>query len=108
VQWFLQEVFSSRWSLFTLLYGVLAFIEVGLTLKVSCRSGPAAELGLRKPKLGGSFTTSHRDVLLKEGRKCHFKQTWFLLDTDAWVRSSCILEGFDFGVGALLTFRITQ
>ena len=39
--------------LFTLLYGVLAFIEVGLTLKV-IKNGPAAELDYESPKLGGS------------------------------------------------------
>jgi cytochrome d ubiquinol oxidase subunit I len=38
---------------FTLLYGVLAFIEVGLTLKV-IKNGPAEELDYEDPKLGGS------------------------------------------------------
>lgn len=38
---------------FTLLYGVLAFIEVGLTLKV-IKNGPAEELDYENPKLGGS------------------------------------------------------
>jgi len=38
---------------FTLLYGVLAFIEVGLTLKV-VKNGPAEELDYEDPKLGGS------------------------------------------------------
>ena len=37
---------------FTLLYGVLAFIEVGLTLKV-IKNGPAEELDYEDPKLGG-------------------------------------------------------
>jgi cytochrome d ubiquinol oxidase subunit I len=38
---------------FTLLYGVLAFIEVGLTLKV-IKNGPATELDYENPQLGGS------------------------------------------------------
>jgi cytochrome d ubiquinol oxidase subunit I len=38
---------------FTLLYGVLAFIEVGLTLKV-IKNGPQTELDYVDPKLGGS------------------------------------------------------
>ena len=38
---------------FTLLCGVLAFIEVGLTLKV-IKNGPAEELDYEDPKLGGS------------------------------------------------------
>ena len=38
---------------FTLLYGVLAFIEVGLTLKV-IKNGPQTELDYEDPKLGGS------------------------------------------------------
>jgi cytochrome d ubiquinol oxidase subunit I len=38
---------------FTLLYGVLAFIEVGLTLKV-IKNGPATELDYESPQLGGS------------------------------------------------------
>ena len=38
---------------FTLLYGVLAFIEVGLTLKV-IKNGPQTELEYEDPKLGGS------------------------------------------------------
>lgn len=38
---------------FTLLYGVLAFIEIGLTLKV-IKNGPAAELDYEDPQLGGS------------------------------------------------------
>jgi cytochrome d ubiquinol oxidase subunit I len=38
---------------FTLLYGVLAFIEVGLTLKV-IKNGPAEELDYEDPNLGGS------------------------------------------------------
>jgi len=38
---------------FTLLYGILAFIEVGLTLKV-IKNGPAEELDYEDPKLGGS------------------------------------------------------
>ena len=38
---------------FTLLYGVLAFIEVGLILKV-IKNGPAEELDYEDPKLGGS------------------------------------------------------
>jgi cytochrome d ubiquinol oxidase subunit I len=38
---------------FTLLYGVLAFIEVGLTLKV-IKNGPAEELDYENPNLGGS------------------------------------------------------
>jgi cytochrome d ubiquinol oxidase subunit I len=38
---------------FTLLYGVLAFIEVGLTLKV-IKNGPATELDYEDPQLGGS------------------------------------------------------
>ena len=38
---------------FTLLYGVLAFIEVGLTLKV-IKNGPQTELDYENPKLGGS------------------------------------------------------
>jgi cytochrome d ubiquinol oxidase subunit I len=38
---------------FTLLYGVLAFIEVGLTLKV-IKNGPTTELDYEDPKLGGS------------------------------------------------------
>jgi len=40
---------------FTLLYGVLAFIEVGLTLKV-IKNGPQTELDYENPKLGGSDT----------------------------------------------------
>jgi cytochrome d ubiquinol oxidase subunit I len=38
---------------FTLLYGVLAVIEVGLTLKV-IKNGPAPELDYENPQLGGS------------------------------------------------------
>ena len=38
---------------FTLLYGVLAFIEVGLTLKV-IQNGPSVELDYQNPVLGGS------------------------------------------------------
>jgi cytochrome d ubiquinol oxidase subunit I len=38
---------------FTLLYGVLAFIEVGLTLKV-IQNGPTTELDYENPQLGGS------------------------------------------------------
>ena len=38
---------------FTLLYGFLAFIEVGLTLRV-IKMGPAEELDYADPKLGGS------------------------------------------------------
>lgn len=38
---------------FTLLYGVLAFIEVGLVLKV-IKNGPAPELDYESPKLGGN------------------------------------------------------
>lgn len=38
---------------FTLLYGVLAFIELGLILKIM-RNGPAEELDYEDPKLGGS------------------------------------------------------
>jgi cytochrome d ubiquinol oxidase subunit I len=38
---------------FTLLYGVLAFIEFGLILKV-IKNGPAEELDYEDPKLGGS------------------------------------------------------
>ena len=38
---------------FTLLYGVLAFIEVGLTLKV-IKNGPVEELDYEDPTLGGS------------------------------------------------------
>ena len=38
---------------FTLLYGVLAVIEVGLTLKV-IKNGPATELDYENPQLGGS------------------------------------------------------
>jgi cytochrome d ubiquinol oxidase subunit I len=38
---------------FTVLYGVLAFIEVGLTLKV-IKNGPAEELDYEDPTLGGS------------------------------------------------------
>ena len=38
---------------FTLLYGVLAFIEVGLTLKV-IKNGPATELDYEDPQLGGN------------------------------------------------------
>ncbi len=38
---------------FTLLYGVLAFIEVGLVLKV-IKNGPAVELDYNDPELGGS------------------------------------------------------
>ena len=38
---------------FTLLYGVLAFIEVGLTLRV-IKNGPQTELDYEDPKLGGS------------------------------------------------------
>ena len=40
---------------FTLVYGVLAFIEVGLTLKV-IKNGPQTELDYENPKLGGSDT----------------------------------------------------
>ena len=40
---------------FTLLYGVLAFIEVGLTLKV-IKNGPQTEIDYEDPKLGGSDT----------------------------------------------------
>jgi cytochrome d ubiquinol oxidase subunit I len=40
---------------FTLLYGVLAFIEVGLVLKV-IKNGPATELDYEDPQLGGSDT----------------------------------------------------
>jgi cytochrome bd ubiquinol oxidase subunit I len=40
---------------FTLLYGVLAIIEVGLTLKV-IKNGPQTELDYEDPKLGGSDT----------------------------------------------------
>jgi cytochrome d ubiquinol oxidase subunit I len=38
---------------FTLLYGVLAFIEFGLILKV-IKNGPAEELDYEDPQLGGS------------------------------------------------------
>jgi len=38
---------------FTLLYGVLALIEVGLTLKV-IKNGPSTELDYENPQLGGS------------------------------------------------------
>jgi cytochrome d ubiquinol oxidase subunit I len=38
---------------FTLLYGVLAVIEVGLTLKV-IKNGPAPEIDYENPQLGGS------------------------------------------------------
>ena len=38
---------------FTLLYGVLAFIEVGLTLKV-IKNGPSTELDYEDPQLGGN------------------------------------------------------
>jgi cytochrome bd ubiquinol oxidase subunit I len=38
---------------FTLLYGVLAFIEIGLVLKV-IKNGPATELDFEDPQLGGS------------------------------------------------------
>jgi cytochrome d ubiquinol oxidase subunit I len=38
---------------FTLLYGVLAFIEVGLVLKV-IKNGPATEIDYEDPQLGGS------------------------------------------------------
>ncbi|MFM9151117.1 MAG: cytochrome ubiquinol oxidase subunit I [Candidatus Planktophila sp.] len=38
---------------FTLLYGVLAFIEIGLTLKV-IKNGPATEHDYEDPQLGGS------------------------------------------------------
>jgi cytochrome d ubiquinol oxidase subunit I len=38
---------------FTLLYGVLAFIEVGLTLKV-IKNGPTTELDYENPEFGGS------------------------------------------------------
>jgi cytochrome d ubiquinol oxidase subunit I len=38
---------------FTLLYGVLAFIEVGLTLKV-IKNGPTTELDYDNPEFGGS------------------------------------------------------
>ena len=38
---------------FTLLYGVLAFIEIGLTLKV-IKNGPAEEFDYKDPQLGGS------------------------------------------------------
>jgi cytochrome d ubiquinol oxidase subunit I len=38
---------------FTLLYGVLAFIEVGLTLRV-IKNGPSEELDYEDPQLGGS------------------------------------------------------
>jgi cytochrome d ubiquinol oxidase subunit I len=38
---------------FTLLYGVLAFIEVGLTLKV-IKNGPSVEIDYESPQLGGS------------------------------------------------------
>ncbi len=38
---------------FTLLYGVLAFIEIGLTLKV-IQNGPAEEFDYEDPKIGGS------------------------------------------------------
>jgi cytochrome d ubiquinol oxidase subunit I len=36
-----------------LLYGVLAFIEVGLVLKV-IKNGPTPELDYESPQLGGS------------------------------------------------------
>jgi cytochrome d ubiquinol oxidase subunit I len=39
--------------IFTLLYGVLAYIEVGLVLKV-IKNGPAIELDYDDPELGGS------------------------------------------------------
>jgi cytochrome d ubiquinol oxidase subunit I len=45
----------STMIVFTLLYGVLAFIEVGLTLKV-IKNGPQTELDYENPKLGGSDT----------------------------------------------------
>jgi cytochrome d ubiquinol oxidase subunit I len=38
---------------FTLLYGVLAFIEFGLILKV-IKNGPTEELDYEDPELGGS------------------------------------------------------
>ena len=38
---------------FTLLYGVLAFIEVGLVLKV-IKNGPATEVDYESPQLGGT------------------------------------------------------
>jgi cytochrome d ubiquinol oxidase subunit I len=38
---------------FTLLYGVLAFIEIGLTLKV-IQNGPATELDYEDPQFGGN------------------------------------------------------
>ena len=38
---------------FTLLYGVLAVIEVGLTLKV-IKNGPATEVDYENPEFGGS------------------------------------------------------
>ena len=38
---------------FTLLYGVLAFIEIGLTLKV-IQNGPAEEFDYEDPQIGGS------------------------------------------------------
>jgi cytochrome d ubiquinol oxidase subunit I len=38
---------------FTVLYGVLAFIEIGLTLKV-IKNGPAEEFDYEDPQLGGS------------------------------------------------------
>jgi cytochrome d ubiquinol oxidase subunit I len=38
---------------FTLLYGFLAFIEIGLTLKV-IKIGPAIELDYEDPQIGGS------------------------------------------------------
>ncbi len=38
---------------FTLLYGVLAYIEVGLVLKV-VKNGPAPELDYEDPEIGGS------------------------------------------------------
>ncbi len=38
---------------FTLLYGVLAFIEIGLTLKV-IKNGPTTELDYENPQLGGN------------------------------------------------------
>jgi cytochrome d ubiquinol oxidase subunit I len=39
--------------IFTLLYGVLAFIEIGLTLKV-IQNGPAEEFDYEDPQIGGS------------------------------------------------------
>jgi cytochrome d ubiquinol oxidase subunit I len=40
---------------FTLLYGVLAYIEVGLVLKV-IKNGPAVEIDYEDPEIGGSDT----------------------------------------------------